>query len=93
MVVQVYCDYGVLFFVGYVEQYLVVGDVGIVYYDVQFVQFDGVGEQFVGCCVLVDIIGYCDGFSISIGSGGVDFVDDVGSIQGGSNIVDDDGGV
>ncbi len=46
--------------------------------------------QFVGRRALADITGYRDGSGTSIGSGGADLADDVGSIQGA--IADDDGG-
>ncbi|WP_237024176.1 SDR family NAD(P)-dependent oxidoreductase, partial [Mycobacterium tuberculosis] len=51
------------------------------------------GEQFVGRRALADITGYRDGLSTSIGSGGADLVDDVGSIQGGLDIVVNNAGI
>ncbi len=81
MAAQVHRDHGVPLLVGHVEQHPVAGDAGIVHHDVQSAQPDGAGEQFVGRRALADITGYRDGLSTSIGSGGADLVDDVGSIR------------
>ena len=91
MATQVHGDDKVPFLVGHVEQHPVSGDPGVVDHDVQSAQSVGTGDEFVGSRTLADVTWNRDGLGTP-STGGRDLVDDVGGIQGGGQVVDDDRG-
>ena len=79
-------DDGVPVLVGHVEQHPVAGDPRVVDDDAQPAEAVGGGDQLVGGGPLADVAGDGDG----LGPGGGDLVEDVGLVERGRDVVDDD---
>src|SRR5262249_18393248 len=92
MPAQVHGDDGVPLLVGHVEQHPVAGDPGVVHDDVQPAQPVGRFEQLVGGGAFADVAGDRDRLGTGLGTFRRDLVHYVGGVQGGGDVVDDDGG-
>src|SRR5581483_3404207 len=88
MSTQMHVDDEVPVLVAHVEQHLVASDAGVVDDDVEAAFTVSAGDHFIGGRPLAYVTGYRDGLA----TGGLDLVEDVGALQCGVDVVDDDGG-